>query len=181
MAADTTYYDDHDRPDDVQPPAHLDAPAGGGIDDTSDLARLTHIAAESTDRTIDLPIPDVPGREGVRLRFQVGTLTGGQLRRWQKTATRGRNKDVDGFVFNSLLVAELCTAITVAGQMMRDDDGDPYTFRSADLIAKVGASTAAEAASRFIGSDGVIGSLTSTVLDAAGFGGDLEPDPTGEG
>jgi len=171
-----------DTADDLETvyPAYPEAPAGAGQEGTSDLDRLTAIADTETGRTIALPIPDVNGRQNVTLRLQVGTITGALLQRLQKAARRGR-KETDGFLFNAILIGTVCEEIMVAGKTMHDPDGDPYTFRSADLLDRLTRQgekpiTAAEAARRFIGSDGVIGSLSAKVLEEAGFGADLDAD-----
>lgn len=155
-----------------------DAPAGAGIDGTSDLDRLRYVTDKKTSRTVDFPVPRVPGRENVTLRMQVGGLTGGRLQSWQKTARRRRRDEADGFLFNSLVVANQCEAILINGRVMHDPDGDPYTFRSADFIHQIGVQTAAEAAVKFVGSDGVIASLSQAVLEEAGFGSEDDLDPT---
>jgi len=170
-------YGDDPTPTDPYP----DAPAGKGINGVSDLARLSAIADTDTRRGVVLAIDGVPGRENVQLRFQVGDLNGEKLRRWQQVAgKRRRDKDVDGFLFNSLLIANTCEGILVGGDEMRDADGDPITFRTTELMREMGVPTADQAARRFIGSDGVIGSMSERIMAEAGFGATVDPDPTSE-
>ena len=141
--------------------------------------------ATSSQSVFDLLKSEAEKELGKRVRFDVDARPGFQIevetlvayrdfKRYQTAAQKG-SKDAtkaDAGLLAGLLLADYTKAILHHGKELVDEEGDKITFRSEGFINSFGASTAAEAVTKFL-SDGHMLSLSNKVLELAGYGSEV--------
>jgi hypothetical protein len=88
----------------------------------------------------------------------------------QRAEKRAKNNGTGSVWFNRLLLARYTTAIRYHGELLQDDDATPRTFASRSVQELVDAPDAGQAVFRLYGSDALISTLASELMDKAGFG-----------
>lgn len=88
----------------------------------------------------------------------------------QRSEKRAKSNGTGSVWFNRLLLARYTTMIKYHGELLTDDDGTPRTFASRSVQELVGAPDAGQAVFRLYGSDAVVSTLASELMDKAGFG-----------
>jgi hypothetical protein len=88
----------------------------------------------------------------------------------QRSEKRAKSNGTGSVWFNRLLIARYTSAIKYHGELLADDDGTARTFASRSVQELVDAPDAAQAVFRLYGSDAVISTLATELMDKAGFG-----------
>lgn len=122
----------------------------------------------------------VPERPGVALRFSPN-ITQYQLRKWRKSAAKGRRDEIDSILFACTVVGQTCTGIYIHGEQVVDEEGYAITFGSPVLMKMTGTSILNPDAIRaFFGVDPHVEAVALAILEAAGYGEEVvtEENPT---
>lgn len=122
----------------------------------------------------------VPRRPNLSLRFST-EINADLLNAWRKRSRERRGSDdVDVLKFSCLVIANQCEAVLRNGEVVPAVNGEPISFRHADLIQMTGAMSAIDAVRKLYGVDGDVINVASEVTRLAGYGDeelDVE-DPT---
>lgn len=141
------------------------------------LSRLkTKLQAETRRPDIVLPVPERPG---VSVRFSPN-VTNHQIRRWRRMAGEDTKKGLDGTAFACHVLGNTCTGILIDGQEVTED-GHPVTFASDVILSWLDVERPVpDGIQAFYGVDPHVDTAGFAVLDAAGYGDQIEPegDPT---
>lgn len=105
----------------------------------------------------------------------------------QRCIIKGRRSvsgepDYNEVKLGALLAAHYNAGLTLNGQPVLDDAGDPMTFRSREFLTLAGAKTAADAVVKWYVTDGSLIALSRALLNAAGYLDDateVDPGPSG--
>jgi hypothetical protein len=141
---------------------------------------LDELRAElASDVTATTTLP-VPGRPRYAATFRLD-FTGKDLDTYRKRSKDKTYADgVDGIRFAAILLAATNTVILRDGAPL-ELGGTPQTFRERDLLDLLGVDRAADGVRKLYGLDGAVDAAARAVLEAAGWGDDLDAigsDPT---
>lgn len=155
------------------------------VDDKSDilddegtlLSRLKNrLQREIRRKDIILPVPERPG---ISVRFSPN-ITNHQIRRWRRMAGEDTKKGLDGTLFACHLLGNTCTGIFIDGELVTEN-GYEVTFASDSILAWLEVERPIpDGIQAFYGVDPHVDNAGFAVLEAAGFGDEIEPeeDPT---
>src|SRR5690606_23137211 len=121
---------------------------------------------------IEIPVPERPG---VHLLISPN-ITNPQLKAWRRNAGEGTKKDgPDSLAFAAYVVAGTTKGILLNGEIAQDPDGNDVTFASPEVWKAVGAvRPVPEGVRAFFGVDPHVESAAMAILEASGFGEDIE-------
>lgn len=170
--SDTYEFSSEDKPKDA-------ASKSSRSDEPTVLDRLRKELAKKVERP-EIFI-DVPERPGVSLRISPN-ITQHQMRSWRKNSGESTKNGFDPTKFACYVLGHTCTGTFFDGEEALDSEGFPLTFASADILEMTNASRPIpECVQSFFGIDPHVESAALTIMDAAGYGDEVEQvDPTTE-
>lgn len=118
--------------------------------------------------------PDFPGVMYLEFSTNISTH---ELSHWQKQSRgRGRRRadDIDAGKASALVLVNKSTRILLDGKALVDDDGEPLTLRSEEILGLTGSHNAVDGVRRLL-RDGVVTSMADALTAEAGYAGELEP------
>lgn len=172
---DLSKLDDYSDTDELSDSIYGDDSVGTGvvtISETSILDKLKASIEEAEKDTVNYPVPE--GRfpklgASVELEFSKN-ITTQELNRFQKAAkAKRRGDEVDAGKASALILAAKSVAVWIGGKQLVDDDGEPITLRSEEMLSITGSHTAADGVRRLLG-DGGTTSMSDSLIGDAGFG-----------
>lgn len=113
---------------------------------------------------------DVPGKPGVTVRYATD-IPYEMVAAWRKSAV---STEAPELRFGLSLLAYACRGMAVEGEPVTDA-GQPVTFTTPSLHARLGVSNPADAVRAFYGKDGYVLATYQAVLIAAGYGAEVSP------
>ena len=117
----------------------------------------------------------VPARPSISVRFNPN-LDKAQLEAWARKCGSESKRGLDVIKYSTMIIAHTCEAILINGQEVTDD-GYPITFGSDKFLAMVdGLAPIPHGIRAFYGNDAHIEALGLVIVQAAGFGEDIEDD-----
>jgi len=117
---------------------------------------------------------DVPDREGVSVVFSPN-ITEPELRKWRKDAGEGRKSGMDFMKFATIIVGQTCQYILFNGEEVTDEDENPLTFASREILDMVNEEIPIpNGIRRFWGSDPHLQASALKIIDEAGWGEEAE-------
>lgn len=147
-------------------------PLDPAVGDRAPISMLASMRAEIEQATFPDTRLEHPTLPGYVLTFR-SLIDADELDAWRRRARKPTKKDeLIPRKFNSLILAGTNTGISKNGALVLDDDEQPVTFTSKQLMATFDVSTAADCAWEFIRNDAHVASLANAVLAKAGFGED---------
>lgn len=171
-------YEDSTTSDDDAINAGRSSKANKGKKQDTPLERLLEAISSKVERPIvNL---DVPSRPGVKLRISPN-VTQQQLRAWRRNAGEDTKKGLDSTKFAAYVIGNTTVGIAIDGEEV-EEDGHAVNFASGSILAATDTSRPVpDAVQAFFGVDAHIESAALAILDAAGYGDDIEvEDPTKE-
>jgi len=124
---------------------------------------------------------EVPERPGVTVRV-TPNITQHQMRAWRRQSGEGTKNGFDPTKFACTVLGHTCTGIFIDGEEATNEDGAPLTFASPEILDMTGTTRPIpDCVQAFFGIDPHVESAALAVMDAAGYGDDVEAvDPTKE-
>lgn len=143
------------------------------------LERLRKELAKKVERTEILI--DVPERPGISLRISPN-ITQHQMRSWRKNSGENTKNGFDPTKFACYVVGHTCTGIFFDGEEALNSDGHQLTFASAEILDMTNSTRPIpDCVQAFFGIDPHVEAAALTIMDAAGYGDEVEQvDPTTE-
>ena len=118
----------------------------------------------------------VPERNGVTVRFSPN-ISSDQLKAWRRNSTNKKTDELDSIKFSCYVIGNTVTGILMNGVVVEDDNGIPLTFASAPILEMTNTTKPLPDAIRaFYGVDPHVENTALKILDAAGYGEDVDSD-----
>ena len=131
----------------------------------------TEVAKKVERPEIEIPIPE---REGVTVRFSPN-ITQNQLRAWRRNSGENSKDGFDPLKFACYVVGSCCTAILINDEIVQNDDSINLTFASSAILEMTNDNRPIPDGIRhFYGIDPHLESTALAILDAAGYGEEVE-------
>lgn len=124
---------------------------------------------------------DVPERPGISLRISPN-ISQHQMRSWRKNSGENTKNGFDPTKFACYVVGHTCTGIFIEGEEAVNADGSPLAFASPEILEMTNSTRPIpECVQAFFGIDPHVEAAALTIMDAAGYGDEVEQvDPTTE-
>jgi hypothetical protein len=124
---------------------------------------------------------EVPERPGVTVEVSPN-ITQHQMRAWRRQSGEGTKNGFDPTKFACIVLGHTCTGIYIDGEEAFNEDGAPLTFASPEILEMTSTTRPTpDCVQAFFGLDPHVESAALAVMDAAGYGDDVEAvDPTRE-
>lgn len=124
---------------------------------------------------------EVPERPGITVRISPN-ITQHQMRAWRRQAGDGTKNGLDPTKFACTVLGHTCTGIFIDGEEATNEDGAPLTFASPEILEMTSTNRPIpDCVQAFFGLDPHVEAAALAVMDAAGYGDDVETvDPTRE-
>ena len=124
---------------------------------------------------------DVPERPGISLRISPN-VSQHQMRSWRKNSGEATKNGFDPTKFACYVVGHACRGIFIDGEEALNPDGFPLTFASQEILDMTNSTRPIpECVQAFFGIDPHVEAAALTIMDAAGYGDEVEQvDPTME-
>lgn len=124
---------------------------------------------------------EVPERPGITVRVSPN-ITQHQMRSWRRQAGEGTKNGFDPTKFACTVLGHTCTGILIDGEEATNEDGAPLTFASPEILDMTATTRPIpDCVQAFFGLDPHVEAAALAVMDAAGYGDDVEAvDPTME-
>lgn len=141
------------------------------------LEQLTTALAKEIVRP-DIEI-DVPERDGISIQYSPN-ITQERLRQWRKNSGESSKRGLDSVKFASYVIGDTCKGIYVNHEQAVSPSGVGLTFTSREIWEMSDADSPFEAIKHMFGIDPHIESTAFAILEAAGYGDEVDTeDPTG--
>lgn len=124
---------------------------------------------------------DVPERPGISLRISPN-ISQHQMRSWRKNSGENTKNGFDPTKFACYVVGHTCTGIFIEGEEAESEDGYALTFASPEILEMTNSTRPIpECVQAFFGIDPHVEAAALTIMDAAGYGDEVDQvDPTTE-
>ena len=140
----------------------------------SDLARARQDVEAYVAPDIELVHPNLPGYV---LLFR-SNIQFEETQKWRKACNtrrgRGREDELDGGKFSTLVVAGANTGVKLNGAALTDSTGAEVDFGNKEFMALFDVATRADLVKAFVITDAAIGALANKIMELNGFGEDAE-------
>lgn len=142
----------------------------------SPLDRLISAISEKVERPV--VHLEVPSRPGVKLMISPN-ITQNQLKAWRKNAGEDSKRGLDSTKFAAYVIGNSTVGIIIDGEEV-EEDGHAMNFASPSILnATETDRPVPDAVQAFFGVDANVESAALAILDASGYGDDIEiEDPT---
>tara|TARA_B100000929_G_scaffold275708_1_gene249793 strand:- start:1079 stop:1597 length:519 start_codon:yes stop_codon:yes gene_type:complete len=131
----------------------------------------TEVAKKVERPEIEIPIPE---RAGVSVRFSPN-ITQNQLRAWRRNSGENSKDGFDPLKFACYVVGSCCTSILINDEIALSAEGINLTFASPDILEMTNDNRPIPDGIRhFYGIDPHLESTALAILDAAGYGEEVE-------
>ena len=124
---------------------------------------------------------EVPERPGVAIQVSPN-ITQHQLRAWRRNSGENTKNGFDPTKFACYVIGHTCTGIYVDGEEALNENGSPLSFASPEILDMTNTTRPIpECVQAFFGIDPHVESAALVIMDAAGYGDEVEQvDPTKE-
>jgi hypothetical protein len=124
---------------------------------------------------------EVPERPGVAIQISPN-INQHQLRAWRRQSGENTKNGFDPTKFACYVIGHTCTGIFVDGEEALNENGAPLSFASPEILDMTDTTRPIpECVQEFFGIDPHVESAALVIMDAAGYGDEVEQvDPTRE-
>lgn len=164
---------------DASEPTSSTSKPSSGSSEPSVLSRLRTELSKKVERA-EVQI-EVPERPGVTVIVSPN-ITQHQMRAWRRQSGEGTKNGFDPTKFACTVLGHTCRGIIMDGEEVFSEEGSPLTFASPEILEMTNTTRPVpECVQAFFGLDPHVESAALAIMDAAGYGDDVETvDPTME-